>query len=134
MPVDEYEERLRQLIAKIGEDVVILLSTTVPNPNADSEQNARLEGYRDVVIQIAGKDEWDNVYFGADMLHELSLEFFPDGNVHPNDEGHALIAEMLAPRISVIVPEPTTSLLVAMGLTGLRLWSRGSGLKPARRT
>ena len=134
VPVDEYEERMRQLIAKIGEDVTILLSTTTPNPNANSEENARLEGYRDVVIQIAGEDEWDNVYFGADILHQLSLEFFPEGNVHPNDEGYARIAEMLAPRISVVVPEPTTFLLVAMGLIGLRLWSGSGGLKPARRT
>ena len=77
---------------------------------------------------------WDNVYFGADMLHQLSLEFFPDNKVHPNDEGHALIADILAPRISTIVPEPRTFLLVAMGLIGLRLSGGRTGLKTGRRS
>jgi len=133
VPVDEYEERIRQLIEKIGEDVAILLSTTVPSPNANSMHNARLEGYREVVMRIAGEDEWDNTYFGADMLHQLSPEFFPDGQVHPNDEGHALIAEILAPRISAIVPEPSTFLLVAMGLIGLRLPRARTRLKTGHR-
>jgi lysophospholipase L1-like esterase len=96
----EYGVRLRELVARAPG--VVLLSAPAPNASHPSGPvDDRLRDYREVVSRIVEEDA--RVLDGVDFYALLDLTLDMDG-VHPNDRGHARMADALELRMLEIMP------------------------------
>lgn len=102
---EEYEIRLRALVDRAPG--LVLLSTPPRNLGALSGPvDDRLRAYRDAVLAIA--DESRRVALGVDVyaLLDPASDF---ADAHPNDRGHARIADELERRILALLPRGALS-------------------------
>lgn len=110
IPLDKYEENLSYMIKALkarGIKIVLI----VPNimwGNSGGIQNDRLLLYRKVLKKLSRKYRTgflDNYKGFLDYEKKTGISYetlLPDG-VHPNDQGHELIAESLAKEIERVV-------------------------------
>jgi len=87
-PPAQYRRNLERLVARFRAPVVV----SVPPPNRVA--TPMLAAYRDEILGVVAAH--DHVFLGVDFLAELPLERLRDG-VHPDAEGHSLMAERLRP-------------------------------------
>lgn len=105
LPPSAYGAALRALVERLvaaGVEHVILM-TPPPTPNPRGVE--RLPAYREQVQAICRSAP--RTRCGPDLFRELRLErdFDPHDPVHPNDRGHARIAEALAGAIRAVAEE-----------------------------
>ncbi len=114
MPVGEYERNIRAIVAAVRShkaEPILLTTTTVDRPTA--EVLSKLEGYNSVLRQIAEEEKL--------RLAEVQEKFkgksglFVEDGIHPNFEGHRLIARAVLDAVghqSVPVPAKLKSPLM----------------------
>jgi len=109
------QEIANNLVAD-GADRVLLMT---PPPNFwDATAQILLVEYRDQVLDICASGGL--VVCGPDVFEILRPSDFQVGHIHPNAAGHAKIAAALDVAIrDVVIPEPSTALLVGLGLIGM---------------
>jgi lysophospholipase L1-like esterase len=91
----------------------------------DVDMIARLEALSGVLASLAPSDSGNLDRFGFLDVHQIfedapggpAAYMKPDG-VHPTSDGDVLIADALTPTL-LLIPEPGTGLLLALGLVGL---------------
>jgi len=110
IPVADYEANLTHFVTTLRKDGarVILMTPNRPKSTIEQWRVERTETYVDAVRRVAQAqlvplvDIWQ-AYADFDAVDDQSLDdLLVDNNVHPNDAGHALVAELLTP---VIVEE-----------------------------
>jgi len=97
VPVDRYAAALREIAANLHAEGAgeVVLMTPPRRPGARPEVATRLRGYRDEVLAICS--DTAGVVCGPDLYRLLDPDRdFAKRNVHPNANGHRLIAEALA--------------------------------------
>lgn len=99
---DEYEWRLRLLVEK-APGLVLVSSPPRNPPRPTGAVDDRLRGYRDAIDRVV--DAYPYAEHGVDgyALLDPALDFLP-GNIHPNDRGHARLADALERRILELLP------------------------------
>jgi lysophospholipase L1-like esterase len=125
VPAATYRSAIDELVGDLlddGADTVVLLT---PPPNwSDPTALALLGAYRDELLDVCTSTP--GVVCGPDVFALLGRSDFAPGNVHPNAQGHAKIALALEASIRelVVVPEPGTAALLALGLAPLSVARR----------
>lgn len=108
------EEVVANLIAA-GAGTVILM-TPPDSLGEEGEERDRLLAYRDEIQSICVTNQL--VVCGPDVFTLLDPELdFDDGDIHPNAQGHAKLADAFAEVIEA-VNGPTRRLVPALGLPG----------------
>ena len=104
IPLTQYRRNIKYYIEKIEEQggKVILLP---PNPLGSKYEQFRIDQvrkYADCIRDIAKEqdlilvDSWELFYGHANAIHtDKNIDFLYLDGIHPNDEGHELIAEAL---------------------------------------
>jgi lysophospholipase L1-like esterase len=102
---EEYEFRLRTLVER-SPGLVLLSSPPRVPLSPTGRRDERLQAYRGIVLYIV-EDYW-YVELGGDFYWILDPSSDLDG-VHPNDAGHAKMADELERRILAVLPRGALS-------------------------
>jgi lysophospholipase L1-like esterase len=86
-------------------------------PNDDATANGLMADYRDAIVQEADV-AWQ---LGAALAFMSDPDLLIFDGVHPSQEGHDRMAVAIADRVPALVPEPSTHLLLAIGLAGMAI-------------
>ncbi len=120
-----FEDNLTSIVQTLkadGADVILMTPNRITDYSAVTE--ARLGLYADVVRQIAADesvallDVW-SLYTDYDAVGGQSYTDLLLDGVHPNGDGHALLATALEPIVTSMIPEPATMGILSFGAVGL---------------
>lgn len=75
--------------------------------DVDTDIMSRLASYAETVTHLCTTDE--ALTCGPDLYNLLKIEHFDDCNVHPNSEGHKVIADEIIPLIEGLHGNSQTS-------------------------
>lgn len=108
---EAYRENLNSMIDTLHEDgaKVILMTPNRPRNTMETWRVQRTESYVDAVRMLASKleiplvDVWA-AYAAYDAVDDQSIDDLLVDEVHPGDEGHALVARQLAIIIPSLLP------------------------------
>jgi lysophospholipase L1-like esterase len=115
----QYGLNLEELVKRTLLDVkwVVLLTPTV-DPTANAVVQGRLFGYRDEILDLCVG--LASVFCGPDIQRIVTGPATGLFEIHPNASGHLRIAQELDGFLTTfVVPEPSTALLVGLGLVGI---------------
>jgi len=110
--LDEYRENLLHMVTALHNDgaKVILMTPNRPKATMDAWRVKRTEQYVDVVRELAAEletplvDVW-KAYAQYQAVEGQTVDDLLVDEVHPGDQGHALVAKRLAKHIAKLVPQ-----------------------------
>ncbi len=108
----QYRANIDETVSQLLADGATTIYLSIPPDTHFQALPDVLAAYREHILDICEESEVDAIICGADLSELLEPWHFAPFNIHPNGEGHRLIAEELAR----IVPEPRGLALVAVGI------------------
>jgi arylsulfatase A-like enzyme/lysophospholipase L1-like esterase len=128
IPVEDYAANLRSIVTTLSGDSadVILMTPNRPNSSLEDWRVARTFKYVEAVRTLADSESLPliDVWREYERLDEVEGSASNDlllDNVHPNDAGHKLVAELLATKITEIHDLiPTLPLMTVQALRAAR--------------